>query len=110
MMIAGNPHPVTGRPGKVRTTAIRRATLAGAAVIAEYFRLGGSDQFDSPVDEWNCVRDRWRALRQPYPEAYASLRLAEAELAAGDRRAASRELATAATLAEHLGAAPWRSR
>ena len=73
---------------------------------AEYLRLGGSDQSDSPVDEWNWVRDRWRALRQPYPEAYASLRLAEAELAAGDRRAASRELATAATLAEQLGAAP----
>jgi DNA-binding CsgD family transcriptional regulator/tetratricopeptide (TPR) repeat protein len=73
---------------------------------AEYLRLGGSDQSDSPIDAWNCVRDRWRALRQPYPEAYASLRLAEAELAAGDRRAASRELATAATLAEQLGAAP----
>ena len=73
---------------------------------AEYLRLGGSDQSDSPVNEWNCVRDRWRALRQPYPEAYASLRLAEAELAAGDRRAASRELATAATLAAQLGAAP----
>jgi DNA-binding NarL/FixJ family response regulator len=73
---------------------------------AEYVRLGGSDQSDSPIDEWNCVRDRWRALRQPYPEAYASLRLAEAELAAGDRRAASRELATAAALAEQLGAAP----
>jgi len=73
---------------------------------AEHVRLVTSDQSDSPVDEWNCVRDRWRALRQPYPEAYASLRLAEAELAAGDRRAASRELATAATLAEKLGAAP----
>ena len=73
---------------------------------AEYLRLGGSDQSDSPVDAWNGVRDRWRALRQPYPEAYASLRLAEAELAAGDRRAASRELATAATLGEQLGAAP----
>ena len=73
---------------------------------AEYLRLGGSDQSDSPVDEWTGVRDRWRALGQPYPEAYASLRLAESELAAGDRRAASRELATAATLAEQLGAAP----
>jgi DNA-binding CsgD family transcriptional regulator/tetratricopeptide (TPR) repeat protein len=72
---------------------------------AEYLRLGGVDQSDS-VDRWTGVRDRWRALRQPYPEAYASLRLAEAELAAGDRRAASRGLATVATLAEQLGAAP----
>jgi hypothetical protein len=53
---------------------------------AECLRLGGSDQSDSPVDEWNGVCDRWRALRQPYPEAYASLRLAEAELAVRDRR------------------------
>ena len=73
---------------------------------AEYLRLGGSDRSDSPVDRWTGVRDRWRALGQPYPEAYASLRLAESELAAGDRRAASRELAAAATLAEQLGAAP----
>ncbi len=33
MMIAGSPHPVTGRPGRVRAAAIRRVTLAGAAVI-----------------------------------------------------------------------------
>ena len=33
MMIAGSPHPVTGRPGKVRAAAIRLATLAGVAVI-----------------------------------------------------------------------------
>jgi hypothetical protein len=33
MMIAGSPHLVTGRPGKVRAAAIRRVTLAGAAVI-----------------------------------------------------------------------------
>jgi len=52
------------------------------------------------------VRDRWQSLGQPYPEGYAGLRLAEAELAAGDRRAAARELSAAATLAERLGAAP----
>ena len=77
-----------------------------AQARAEYLWLGGSDQSDSPVDAWTGVRDRWRALRQPYPEAYASLRLAEAELAAGDRRAATQELSFAAGLAEQLGAAP----
>jgi DNA-binding NarL/FixJ family response regulator len=45
-------------------------------------------------------------LGQPYPEAYTSLRLAEAELAAGGRRAAAGELSSAATLGERLGAAP----
>jgi DNA-binding NarL/FixJ family response regulator len=53
-----------------------------------------------------AVCDRWRSLRHPYAEAYASLRLAEAELATGDRRAAARELSSAATLAERLEAAP----
>jgi ATP/maltotriose-dependent transcriptional regulator MalT len=62
---------------------------------AEYLRLGRSDQSDSSVDKWTGVRDRWQALRQPY-----------AELAAGDRHAATRELSSAATLAEQLQAAP----
>jgi DNA-binding CsgD family transcriptional regulator/tetratricopeptide (TPR) repeat protein len=77
-----------------------------AQARAEYLRLQLSDPFSSPVEEWTGVRDRWRSLGQPYPEAYASLRLAEAELAGGDRRAAARELSSAATLAERLGAAP----
>jgi DNA-binding CsgD family transcriptional regulator len=77
-----------------------------AQARAEYLRLAASEVSSSPVAEWTGVRDRWRSLRQPYPEAYASLRLAEAELASGDRRTASRELATAATVAERLGAAP----
>jgi DNA-binding CsgD family transcriptional regulator/tetratricopeptide (TPR) repeat protein len=76
-----------------------------AQARAEYVRLGASNS-GSLVAEWTGVRDRWRSLRQPYPEAYASLRLVEAEFAAGDRRAATRELSSAATVAERLGAAP----
>jgi DNA-binding CsgD family transcriptional regulator len=75
-----------------------------AQARAEYVRLRASDSA-SFIAEWAGVRDRWRSLRQPYPEAYASLRLAEAELAAGDRRSATGEL-SAATLAEQLGAVP----
>jgi DNA-binding CsgD family transcriptional regulator len=77
-----------------------------AQTRAEYLRLGAPEPSGSPVEEWTGVRDRWRSLRHPYPEAYASLRLAEAELSTGDRRAAARELSSAATLAEQLGAAP----
>jgi DNA-binding CsgD family transcriptional regulator len=73
---------------------------------AEYLRLAASKGSSSPVAEWNAIRDRWRSLRQPYAEAYASLRLAEAELAAGDRRAATRGLSSAAAAAERLGAVP----
>jgi DNA-binding CsgD family transcriptional regulator len=73
---------------------------------AEYLRLAEGAQSDSLVAEWIGVRDCWRSVRQPYPEAYANLRLAEAELAAGDRRAATDELSSAATIAQRLGAAP----
>jgi hypothetical protein len=79
-----------------------------AQARAEYLRLQANDPSSSPVEERTGVRDRWRFLGQPYPEAYASLRLAEAGLAAGDRRAAARELSSAAMLAERLGAAPWQ--
>jgi DNA-binding CsgD family transcriptional regulator len=77
-----------------------------AQARAEYLRLGASDVSGSPVEAWTGVRERWRFLRQPYPEAYSSLRLAEAELAAGDRRSGAGELASAAALAEQLDAAP----
>jgi DNA-binding CsgD family transcriptional regulator len=76
-----------------------------AQARAEYLRLGTSNP-SQLISEWAGVRDCWRSLRQPYPEAYASLRVAEAELAAGDRRAAAAELSSAATLAEQLGANP----
>ena len=76
-----------------------------AQARAESLRLGASNP-SLLINEWVGVRDRWRSLRQPYPEAYASLRVAEAELAAGDRRAAAAELSSATTLAAQLGAAP----
>ncbi|GAA2852715.1 LuxR family transcriptional regulator [Streptosporangium fragile] len=48
----------------------------------------------------------WAALRQPYAEARALLRAAEAAVAAGERDEAARCLSRAAGLAGHLGAAP----
>ena len=77
-----------------------------AQARAEYLRLGASDVSGSQVEEWTGVRERWRFLQQPYREAYSSLRLAEAELAAGDRRSGAGELVSAAALAEQLDAAP----
>jgi DNA-binding CsgD family transcriptional regulator len=77
-----------------------------AQAQAEYLRIDASNPSGSPVEEWMAVCDRWRSLRHPYPEAYANLRLAESELATGNRRAAARELSSAATLAERLEAAP----
>ena len=96
-VLAGTVADVVG-PGEIEAWA--------AQARAEHLRLGASDPSDSAVGEWMGVRDRWRALQQPYPEAYACLRLAEAELAASDRRAAAGELASAAALAEQLEAAP----
>jgi DNA-binding CsgD family transcriptional regulator len=96
-VLAGTVADVVG-PGEIEAWV--------AQARAEHLRLGASEPSDSAVGEWMGVRDRWRALQQPYPEAYARLRLAEAELAASDRRAAAGELASAAALAEQLEAAP----
>jgi DNA-binding CsgD family transcriptional regulator/tetratricopeptide (TPR) repeat protein len=95
--LAANVADVVG-PGEIEAWA--------AQARAEYLRLGASKVSGSPVEEWTGVRERWRFLRQPYREAYSRLRLAEAELAAGDRRSATSELASAAALAEQLEAAP----
>ena len=84
---------------------VGRGEIEAWAAHAESLRLGASNAF-LLINGWAAVRDRWRSLRQPYPEAYASLRVAERSLAAGDRRAAVAELSSATTLAAQLGAAP----
>jgi DNA-binding CsgD family transcriptional regulator len=93
--------------GATATNVVGRGVIeAGAArARAESLRLGASNP-SLLTNEWAGVRDRWRSLRQPYHEGYASLRVAEAELAAGDRRAAASELSSAAALAGQLQAAP----
>ncbi|MEA2132498.1 MAG: hypothetical protein QOC68_407 [Solirubrobacteraceae bacterium] len=82
--------------------------LANAALArAELSRVEGVRD----PEAWQAAAERWEALGEPHPAAYARLRHAEALLpAGGDRVAAGRELAVAHAVAAGLGATPLREQ
>jgi DNA-binding NarL/FixJ family response regulator len=55
---------------------------------------------------WSAAAQAWQAAAEPYPLAYALLRLAEAATAAGDRQAAGTAVREAYALARRVGAEP----
>ena len=87
------------RGGEATPGAKANATLARA----ELSRAEGA----SDSQQWDAAVQAWEALSEPYPAAYARVRLAEALLrVGGDRAAAARELAAAHAVAVRLGATP----
>jgi class 3 adenylate cyclase len=82
-----------GRPG---------LAAFGALAAAEHAREQGTD--DAAI--WTAVAGAWRAAGQPYREAYARLREAEAQAKAGRRESAARALAAGQALARALPSAP----
>jgi DNA-binding CsgD family transcriptional regulator len=70
-----------------------------ALVTAELTRAAGRND----VATWQAAVQVWQVAAEPYPLAYAWLRLAEAASAAGDRQTAVRQ---AHALASQVGAAP----
>ena len=74
----------------------------GVLVAAEHARQLGTDSRAT----WRAVADGWQAASQPYREAYARLREAEAAVRAGRREQAARALAAATDIAGKLGSAP----
>ena len=83
----------TGRPG---------VAAFGALVAAEQARQHRSDGRAT----WRAVAEAWRVAGQPYREAYARLREAEAAARAGRREQAARALAAGEALARELPSAP----
>ena len=73
-----------------------------ALVAAEQARAGGNTQ----IPAWSAAVDSWRSAGEPYPLAYALLRLAEAHSAAGEQEPAAQAAAQAQAIAERIGAAP----
>jgi DNA-binding CsgD family transcriptional regulator len=73
-----------------------------ALVAAEQARAAGTDG----PDPWLAAVAAWEHADEPYPLAYALLRLAEAHSAAGDLPAATRAVREAHGLAERTGAGP----
>ena len=82
----------------------RRPGIAafGALAAAEHARQQGTDDGAT----WSAVADAWRVAGQPYREAYARLRQAEAMARAGQRGQAARALAAGEVLARELPSAP----
>ena len=89
------------REGGAPPDALAHAALARA----ELSRVEGAPD----PEGWQVAAERWEALAEPHPAAYARLRQAEALLAAGgDRGAAARHVAAAHAVAAGLGARPLR--
>lgn len=82
-----------GRPG---------VAAFGALAAAEHARQHGAGDRAT----WRGVAEGWQAASQPYREAYARLREAEAAVRAGRREQAARALAACEGLARELPAAP----
>jgi ATP/maltotriose-dependent transcriptional regulator MalT len=73
-----------------------------ALMAAERARAAGEDE----APAWSQAVAAWQSVEEPYPLAYALLRLAEAHCATSDWRAAVRPVQQAHAIAERIGAAP----
>jgi DNA-binding CsgD family transcriptional regulator len=73
-----------------------------ALVAAEHTRAAGAEE----TAAWSRAVAAWQDADEPYPLAYALLRLAEAHCAAGDRQPAAQPVQQAYAIAERIGAAP----
>jgi DNA-binding CsgD family transcriptional regulator len=102
------PAAITGRCAELAGLAAQVATPAPSAhgyralVAAEHARATGT----GGAAAWSAAVSAWQVAGEPYPEAYALLRLAEMESAAGDRQAAARAVQQAHSMADRIGAAP----
>jgi DNA-binding CsgD family transcriptional regulator/tetratricopeptide (TPR) repeat protein len=84
--------------------AARNAPSRGyqALVSAELERAAG----EHDVRAWSAAVQAWRLAGEPYPLAYALLRLADATVAAGNREAAACSVREAHGVATRIGAIP----
>jgi DNA-binding CsgD family transcriptional regulator/tetratricopeptide (TPR) repeat protein len=83
------------------TRTIDAFLLTGAAEAAR-----GEGRVDA--DQWAAVAETWRALSQPYPQAYALWREAEALVGVRSKRKAGTVVAEAQAIVDKLDAAPLR--
>jgi DNA-binding CsgD family transcriptional regulator len=87
--------------------AFTTATRAYAALVkAEYARFAG----DTDRACWQAAVAAWRETGEPHPLAYTLLGLGEAQVAAGDRAAATQTVREARDVARGLGAEPLLTR
>jgi DNA-binding CsgD family transcriptional regulator/tetratricopeptide (TPR) repeat protein len=83
-------------------TSARAASGYRTLVAAERARASGAAE----TKAWSAAVAAWQTTGQPYPLAYALLRLAQAHTLDGHRQEAGRAARHAHALADRLGAAP----
>jgi hypothetical protein len=93
-----------------RARAITDADGRGQPAIAAFGALAAAEharqhRTDDPAT-WRAVEDAWRVAGQPYREAYAYLREAQAAARAGQRDRAARAVAAGESLARKLPSGP----
>jgi ATP/maltotriose-dependent transcriptional regulator MalT len=102
------PAQLTRGCAELATAAEQLATPAPpsrgyrALVAAEQARAAGAAE----TQAWLAAVAAWQDTEEPYPLAYALLRLAEAYSQAGDRQEAAHAVQRAHAIADRLGAAP----
>jgi ATP/maltotriose-dependent transcriptional regulator MalT len=90
------------RFGGLLTAPTPPARGCQAAAAAEHARADGTDDLSG----WAAAAAAWRAAGEPYPLAYALLRLAEAHCRAADWKAAAGAVREASSTASRIGALP----
>ncbi|TDD77687.1 helix-turn-helix transcriptional regulator [Actinomadura darangshiensis] len=99
---AGARAGATGLDGKA-------AALPVVGPVQHAHRLAFTAETAS-LGQWDGVAAAWGDLHQPYPQAWALLRAAEAAAEAGDRALTRSHLSRAAAHADRLAAHPLRTR
>jgi DNA-binding CsgD family transcriptional regulator len=94
--------------GRLTFAALAGAASRGRAGLGAALLAGPATPAQAAEDlvQWDEVAAAWDGVRQPYPQACALVRAAEAAMMAGDREGAELRLLRAAKLAERLGARP----
>ncbi|MBO2447360.1 AAA family ATPase [Actinomadura barringtoniae] len=99
---------------RARLREVAAHTLADGALNSAYATTFAAEAaaaegaLDAPA--WDAAASAWGGLSQPYPQALALLRAAEAVAGDGDREGAAERLKIAASLADGLGARPLRTQ
>jgi DNA-binding CsgD family transcriptional regulator len=102
------PPEIAGRCASLAAIAGRMTAPAPpwrgyrALVAAEQARAAG----DGEAPAWSAAAAAWRAAGEPYPLAYALLRLAEAHAGTADRTAMTDAVQEAHAIAARIGAGP----
>jgi DNA-binding CsgD family transcriptional regulator/tetratricopeptide (TPR) repeat protein len=102
--------PAVSQQRRLELAALTEDLPASTPAAAGYQALTAAEQARAAGSggpgPWSAAVTAWRSAGEPYPLAYALLRLAEAHMAADDRDAAAAAVQESYATADRLGAEP----